>query len=42
MPLLQEENTNPNTQTETKSQVLANPSNKGLFTLPDSVMKLVP
>jgi len=41
MPLLHE-NTNPNPPTETKSQVPANPVNKGLFTLPDSVMKLVP
>ena len=40
MPLLQENQTNP--QTETNSQVPANPTNKGLFTLPDSVMKLVP
>jgi septal ring factor EnvC (AmiA/AmiB activator) len=43
MPLLQEP-TNQTHQTEkpTDSQVSANPSSKGLFTLPDSVMKLVP
>ena len=41
MPLLQETNQPNNNQTE-NAQVPANPTNKGLFTLPDSVMKLVP
>lgn len=27
---------------QTNTQVAPNPTNKGLFTLPDSVMKLVP
>lgn len=40
MPLLPE--TNPNPQPETKSQIPTNPPNQGLFTLPDSVMKLIP
>jgi len=30
------------TENQTSSQVLANPPSKGLFTLPDAVMKLVP
>ncbi|CAI2194054.1 8179_t:CDS:2, partial [Funneliformis geosporum] len=35
MPLLPE--TNPNPQTEPKSQIPTNPPNQGLFTLPDSM-----
>lgn len=41
MPLLPENQTH-QTEKPTSSQVPTNPSSKGLFTLPDSVMKLVP